>query len=82
MSNLIEEYGLIGDGETAALVHRDGSIACLGSIPMPASPRCWEQRRTVAGSSHRSSPPVHPAAILKTPLCSRPSLKPALEPFV
>jgi GH15 family glucan-1,4-alpha-glucosidase len=53
MSNLIEEYGLIGDGETAALIHRNGSVdwlclprfdsdACFAALLGTAENGCWK----------------------------------------
>ncbi|WP_431469837.1 glycoside hydrolase family 15 protein [Sphingosinithalassobacter sp. LHW66-3] len=60
----IEEYALIGDGETAALVRRDGSIewlcmprfdseACFAAILGDAENGCWRMRP--AGEVTRSS---------------------------
>lgn len=53
MSNRLEEYGLIGDGETAALVHQSGSIdwlclprfdsdACLAALLGTAENGLWK----------------------------------------
>ena len=62
----IEDYALIGDMQTAALVgpRRIDRLAAASpaSTPPPASPRCWAAPRTATGSSRR------PAAI--TP-CTR-----------
>lgn len=49
MSNLIEDYGLIGDGETAALVQLGGPIdrlcwprfACFAALPGTAENGRW-----------------------------------------
>ena len=56
----IEDYGLIGDCETAALVSGTArSIGCAGRVSTPAraSRRCSGSRRTDAGGSHRRARP-------------------------
>ncbi|WP_439409681.1 glycoside hydrolase family 15 protein [Bradyrhizobium sp. DASA03076] len=64
-TKFIEDYGLIGDGQTAALVHRDGSIewlcwprfdsdACLAALLGTDAHGCWKLKPVEAGtSSHR-----------------------------
>lgn len=65
MSNRIEEYGLIGDGETAALVHRNGSIdwlcwprfdsdACFAALLGMAENGCWKLGPVGPARSSRS----------------------------
>ncbi|QOZ78787.1 glycoside hydrolase family 15 protein [Bradyrhizobium sp. CCBAU 53351] len=63
-TKFIEDYGLIGDGQTAALVHRDGSIewlcwprfdsdACLAALLGTDAHGCWKLEPVEAGTSPR-----------------------------
>jgi GH15 family glucan-1,4-alpha-glucosidase len=62
MSNLIEEYGLIGDGQTAALVHLSGSIDWL-CWPRFDSDACFAALLGTAENGYWRIAPVEPARI-------------------
>jgi GH15 family glucan-1,4-alpha-glucosidase len=62
MSNLIEDYGLIGDGETAALVHRSGSVDWL-CLPRFDSDACFAALLGTAENGCWRLGPVEPARI-------------------
>ncbi len=75
----LEDYALIGDTHTAALVGRDGrstGSACRGSTRAPASRHCWAIPRTGVGRSRRPSRSGRVAAIGRTRWCSTPSTRP------
>lgn len=59
MSNPIEDYALLGDGETAALVSRDGSIDWL-CWPRFDDDACFAALLGTAENSHWSMAPVAP----------------------
>ncbi len=62
MSNPIEDYGLIGDGETAALVGRDGSVDWL-CWPRFDSDACFA---ALLGTPENGCWALHPAAAVTT----------------
>ena len=62
MSNPIDEYGLIGDGETAALIHRSGSIDWL-CWPRFDSDACFAALLGTAENGRWKIAPVEPARI-------------------
>jgi GH15 family glucan-1,4-alpha-glucosidase len=64
MSNPIDEYGLIGDGETAALVHRSGSIDWL-CWPRFDSDACFSALLGTAENGRWKIAPVEPAQITR-----------------
>ena len=65
MSNQIEEYGLIGNGETAALVHRSGSIDWL-CLPRFDSDACFAALLGTAENGCWKLSPVEPARISRS----------------
>src|SRR3954462_14834797 len=61
MAGGIEDYGLIGDLQTAALVGRDGSIDWL-SLPRFDSPACFAALLGDRGHGRWRRPPAAPDA--------------------
>src|SRR5215475_10230892 len=60
MANMIEEYGLIGDATTVALVSRDGSIDWL-CLPRIDSDACFAQLIGTNRNGYWSLRPAEPA---------------------
>ena len=85
MAARIEDYGLIGDLQTAALVSRHGSIdwACF---PRFDSGACFAKLLGDAENGQWSLAPIeepreHAAATAVTRSCSRPSSRPTAAAF-